>query len=186
MTAITAQLVQTISVCQTIIFVVLLLPIKINIRKKMLDLIRSKQARSLFRVMLAVYTMMFILFLDSIYKITYDDIILKYLYESNMYLTGFTLFNALVLYRFVSVFSEFLHEVEKSQVLKKQCMNQKDFVDNLLKDLEEKDNEIKRLKEEKNKSDVLLKQHKNNESAFFELLDKYNNLKSTLEPKKAR
>lgn len=186
MAAITAQLVQIISACQTTIFVVLLLPININVRKRILGLLRSKQATSLLRVLLAVYTMVFILFLDSIYKITYDDIILRYLYESNMYLTGFTLFNALVLYRFVNVFSELLLEAERSQALKKQCMNQKDFVDGILKDLEERDCEIKRLKEEKNKSDVLLRQHKNNESAFFELLDKYNSLKSTLEPKKAR
>lgn len=184
--AITAQLVQTVSGIQTLIFMILLLPLRAGLRKKVIEGLKSKQAKSLLRIVLVVYTMMFILFLDSIYKIAYDDIILKYLYESNMYLTGFTLFNALVLYRFINVFYEFIREVERSKVLKKQCLNQKDFVDGLLKDIEQKEGEIKRLTEEHTKLKTLLKQHKNNEKAFFELLEKYNNLKNSFESKKSR
>lgn len=184
--AITATLVQITLAIQMLVFVVLLAPVGTAKRRAVVGVLRSKWAGACFRAVLAVYVMVFILFLDSIYKMVYDDVVLKYLYETNMYLTGFTLFNAAVLYILVGVLAKFLSDAERSQDLTKQSLAHKEFVDSLLRDLDESSNEIKRLREEKTKSEALMRQHRNNESAFFELLEKYNTLKHAQESRKAR
>lgn len=79
-----------------------------------------------------------------------------------------------------------MQEEEKTLILKKQCINQKDFVEKILKELEEKKEEVVGMKEEVKKASLLTKQNKNNEKAYFDLLDKYNDLKEVNEPKKKK
>ncbi|KCZ75369.1 hypothetical protein H311_03655, partial [Anncaliia algerae PRA109] len=121
--SITTNLVTTISLCQIICFTYFLLPMKKTFKYKFLSIIKSRHSKPFYKILMALYTMIFVFFLDSFYKgSSLEDVLLKYYHRSNSYLTGFTLFNALILYRFIQVYNEFMEEEEKTNILKKQCI----------------------------------------------------------------
>ncbi|RVD92585.1 B-cell receptor-associated 31 [Tubulinosema ratisbonensis] len=185
--SITTNLVKGIALTQTLVFIYFLLPLKKSFKYKFLSVVKSEYIRPLHKVILAIYTMILLFFMDSVYRInTFEDIILKYYHKANTYLTGFTLFNGVILYRFLQIYNDTMQEEERTLILKKQCINQKEFVDKILKEVEDKKEEINKLTDEVKRYEVLNKQKTNNQKAYFDLLDKYNALKEITEPKKKK
>lgn len=185
--SITTNLVKGITILQTLVFFYFLLPLKKTFKYKFLSMLQSSNIKPLYKALFAVYTMILLFFMDSVYRTSsLEDVILKYYHKANTYLTGFTLFNALILYRFLQIYNYTMQEEEKTAILKKQCINQKDFVEKILKEVDEKNLEIKKLNDELRKYEILGKQKTNNQKAYFDLLDKYNALKEITEPKKKK
>lgn len=195
---ITTHLVQSILYTEMVMFTMLILPLpKYFSRQFIVMFHESKFSRAFTHILWVLYTMVFILFLDSIYRQynTIEDKFLSYHTERNFYLTGFTLYLALIFKMFTQMLSKLHKEEQSAKILKKQAMNQKTFVDDLIKKVETKDEKICELEAEGkdlNKKilslEVLLKQYKNNQNEYFTLLEKYNELENKMkkETKKSK
>lgn len=197
---ITTHLVQSILFGEMTIFTLMLLPIPKILKKKVMRLSQgSKAYKGLLHVLYVLFAMILVMFLDSAYKVyTGEDDnnpFVLYQAERNMYLTGFTLFLALIFRMFISTMFLLFKEEDSAHLLRKQSMNQKDYVQGMLDESTRKDDKIAELGDEvtdlKKKiraGDVLIKQLKNNQNEYFSLLDKYNGLKEqiTSESKKSK
>ncbi|KAM0675645.1 Endoplasmic reticulum transmembrane protein 3 [Gurleya vavrai] len=172
---ITTQLVQILLTLEIIVFVFMLLPIP-GKKKIMLSVQNSFFVKGLKHILIACYSMIFLLFLDSFYKKYKGDINIHYLYhaERNFYLTGFTLFLAIIFYSFQKLLMQIMKDEMNASLLKKQAYNQKDYVSKMMKESQEKDEKIKKLSEEITKNEALVKQAKNNQAEYFKLFEKYN------------
>lgn len=184
---ITTAIVQSLLVAEIIAFTLVLLPVPH--KKAILHYIRSSIiAKGLKHILLAVYAMVMLLFADSLVKKSKNvgDIYYMYHVERNLYLTSFTLFLALIFYRFVNLLMELKKDEENAKILKKQALNQSGHVQKIIKEGNIKDAKIKELEDYKTKNETLIKQVKNNNDEYFRLLDKYNKLmeKMTGEGKK--
>lgn len=157
----------------------------------------SKFGTATFHVLLILYAIVFILFIDSVYKLyfTVNDKFLSYHTERNLYLTGFTLYLAVIFRMFTQTLNKLIKEEQSAKILKKQALNQNTFVEDLLKKIEDKDekilekeNEYNELKKKLLSAEVLLKQYKNNQNEYFSLLEKYNTLENKVrkESKKSK
>ncbi|KAF9761864.1 Endoplasmic reticulum transmembrane protein YET-like [Nosema granulosis] len=195
---ITTHLVQSILYTEMAIFTLLILPLPKYISRQFIVMFHeSKFSRVFTNILWVLYTMVFILFVDSIYRqySTVEDRFLSYHTERNFYLTGFTLYLALIFRMFTQMLSKLQKEEQSAKILKKQALNQKTFVDDLMKKIESKDEKILELETETkdlNKKilsvEVLLKQYKNNQNEYFSLLEKYNDLENKMrkETKKSK
>lgn len=186
---ITTSIIQLILLCEIAIFSALLVPFP---HKKTLlhKLSKNFVFRGFKHVLLAVYAMISLLFFDSILKIYKGTENIYFLYhaERNMYLTAFTLFLALVLNTFLKLLVKTKIDEENAAGLKKQAMNQKDFVAKMIEQGKAKEAQIKALEDKIKKNEMVIKQLKNNSDEYFRLLDKYNGVveKLTGEKKKDR
>ncbi|KAG5859645.1 hypothetical protein KMI_05g08270 [Encephalitozoon hellem] len=190
---ITTQLVQGIAFGEMCMFTFMLLPISKNLKKRMIKLFQtSKFYRGFLHIVYVLFAMILIMFVDSVYKIyTGEDSInpfVLYQAERNMYLTGFTLFLGVIFRMFVRTMCLLFREEESAQLLRKQSMNQKKYVEEMLEDSTKKDKRIEELEAEivdlRKKilsGDILIKQLKNNQSEYFNLLDKYNGLREQMQ-----
>lgn len=174
---ITTKIVQTMLLTEIVLFILLLLPIPSK-RQMLAKLTSSFIFKGIKHILLAVYAMIVLLFLDSLFKTSKGNENTYYLYhaERNLYLTGFTLFLAIIFYSFTKLLLQIKIDEEKAGILKKQALNQKDHVEKIIKSSKEKDAKIIELEEKVLKSEVLMKQVKNNQDEYFKLLDKYNKL----------
>ncbi|EJW03664.1 hypothetical protein EDEG_02013 [Edhazardia aedis USNM 41457] len=151
---------------------------------------KSVTLRTIKHILLALYAMVTIMFIDSIHKVCINkgtpNLPFMYHAERNMYLTGFTLYIALIFYAFCRLLLKLHLDEMNASVLKKQSMSQKKFVEQILKEGKEKDQKVKDLEEKVKKNEALVKQAKNNVSEYTSLLKKYNQLieKTTGENKK--
>lgn len=190
---ITTQLVQTILVGEMCVFTFMLLPISKSLKKKTMRLFQtSKVYRGLLHILYVLFAMILVMFVDSAYKIytgeDHANPFVLYQAERNMYLTGFTLFLAVIFQMFTRMMSLLFKEEESAQLLRKQSMNQKKYVEEMLegsakKDerIEELEGEVSDLKRKISSGDILIKQLKNNQTEYFSLLDKYNGLREQLQ-----
>jgi hypothetical protein len=174
---ITTKLVKIVLYVQSTIFITLLLPLKKGFKAALINMLFSSKLFVAYRVLFVIYTVIFLVFLDSIFKRKDNDIFLKHLHERNAYLTGFTLFSAVVLIRFVSVCRSLLKEEKNAELLRKQANNQKKFVDGIVDENEKKSEVVDELNQKIKNLEILVKQYKNNANAYGELLEKYNELK---------
>ncbi|EOB11404.1 hypothetical protein NBO_1213gi001 [Nosema bombycis CQ1] len=195
---ITTQLVQSILYAEMSLFTLLILPLPNYVSRMFISMFHeSKFSRPFAHILWVLYIMIFILFIDSIYRQynTIEDRILAYYTERNFYLTGFTLYLALIFKMFTTMLIKLYKEEQSAKILKKQAINQGKFVEDLLKKVESKDEkileldgEIKDLNKKLLSTEVLLKQYKNNQHEYFALLDKYNDLENKIrkESKKSK
>ncbi|KAM0687027.1 hypothetical protein COBT_001742 [Conglomerata obtusa] len=174
---ITTQLVQIILFAEIFVFLFLILPIpgKKNI---IFSLKNSFLVRGLKHILLACYAMITLMFLDALFKRCQRPENLFFLYhaERNMYLTGFTLFLAIVYYNFQKMLIQIMEEEMSASVLKKQAHNQKDHVAKIMKENKENCEKIKELEDEKKKNEALVTQARNNQTEHLKLFEKYNDL----------
>lgn len=190
---ITTQLVQSIVFGEMCMFTFMLLPISKNLKKKVIKLFQaSKFYRGFLHIIYVLFAMILIMFVDSAYKIyTGEDQtnpFVLYQAERNMYLTGFTLFLGVIFRMFIRTMCLLFREEESAQLLRKQSMNQKKYVEEMLEDntkkakrIEELEVEIIDLKKKISSGDILIKQLKNNQNEYFSLLDKYNGLREQMQ-----
>lgn len=130
-------------------------------------------------------------FLDSTIKLYSSTDLLYYYSERNCIISGISLFLLIVLRRLVLLLDDLHLEKKKVKVLEKQIYNQKDFVNQMIKDddlmkkkIGEAETRIRELEEVVKKNEVLVKQARNNQEEYFKLLDKYNALRYSKESKK--
>lgn len=174
---ITTTIVQTLLIAEISAFTLVILPFPH--KKTIISNIRSSTiGKGLKHVLCAVYSMILLLFADSAMK-KYkgsDNVYYMYHVERNLYLTSFTLFLALIFYRFLSLLMQLKKDEENAKILKKQALNQNDHVQKIIKESNGKDLKIKELEDRLSKNEFLIKQVKNNNTEYFKLLDKYNKL----------
>ncbi|KMV66087.1 hypothetical protein M970_050280 [Encephalitozoon cuniculi EcunIII-L] len=197
---ITTQLVQSILLGEMCVFTFMLLPISKGLKKSMMKLFQtSKVYRGFLHILYVLFAMILVMFVDSAYKIyTGEDQanpFVLYQAERNMYLTGFTLFLAVIFRMFIRMMCMLFREEESALLLRKQSMNQKKYVEEMLEEnakkggkIDDLEAEITDLKKRISSGDILIKQLKNNQNEYFNLLDKYNRLKEQvqMESKKSK
>ncbi|EOB11725.1 hypothetical protein NBO_922g0001, partial [Nosema bombycis CQ1] len=159
------------------LFALLILPLPNYVSRMFISMFHESQfSRPFAHILWVLYIMIFILFIDSIYRQynTIEDRILAYYTERNFYLTGFTLYLALIFKMFTTMLIKLYKEEQSAKILKKQAINQGKFVEDLLKKVESKDEkileldgEIKDLNKKLLSTEVLLKQYKNNQHEYF-------------------
>ncbi|KAG0433371.1 Endoplasmic reticulum transmembrane protein YET-like [Dictyocoela muelleri] len=130
-------------------------------------------------------------FLDSTIKLRNSSEFFYYYSERNCILSGISLFLLIIFKRLIRLFEDLSLEKQKVHLLEKQITNQKDFVDqiikeneNLKKKIEDENNKVTKLKNIIKENELLVKQAKNNQEEYFKLLDKYNELRYSRESKK--
>lgn len=186
---ITTFIIQILLVFEITVFSILLIPFphKDSILQKMST---NVLYRGLRHILLAVYGMISLLFFDSVMKKYKGSENIYYMYhaERNLYLTSFTLFLALVLNTFIKMIVKTKDDAVNAAILRKQALNQKEFVAKIMEKSKEKEKKIIAMEEEIKKNEIMIRQLKNNSNEYFKLLDKYNDLveKITGEKKKNR
>lgn len=197
---ITTHLVQAILVGEMATFTLLLVPVPRGAKRSVLRTLQSsKLYRGFLHILYVLFAMILVMFVDSAYKMyTGEDEhnpFVLYQAERNLYLTGFTLFLALIFRMFADTMLQLFREEESALLLKKQSMNQKEYVQGILESESRRSEQIAALDEEAagfrkqiTANDILIKQLKNNQSEYFSLLDKYNALKEQMrrESKKSK
>ncbi|TBU04206.1 hypothetical protein CWI36_0797p0030 [Hamiltosporidium magnivora] len=198
---ITTNIVLVVLFTEISLFTILLSPFT-SLKKSFVKLTNSLTF-AIRHILMAIYSMIFLLFIDSLIKIlktknempytNYNSEISHTYYSKNVYLSSFTLFLAIVYKRFTILLLNLYKEEEKAEVLKKQAINQSTYVSELVSKNEEKEEIIKKLYNEiesKSKevkcSEVLVKQAKNNQDEYLKLLEKYNKLVDLVDNKKNR
>ncbi|KAK1347541.1 Endoplasmic reticulum transmembrane protein 3 [Hamiltosporidium tvaerminnensis] len=198
---ITTNIVLVVLFTEISLFTILLSPFT-SLKKSFVNVTNSLTF-AIRHILMAIYSMIFLLFIDSLIKIlktknempytNYNSEISHTYYSKNVYLSSFTLFLAIVYKRFTILLLNLYKEEEKAEVLKKQAINQKSYVSELVSKNEEKEEIIKKLYNEiesKSKevkcSEVLVKQAKNNQDEYLKLLEKYNKLVDLVDNKKNR
>ncbi|EPZ34460.1 B-cell receptor-associated 31-like domain-containing protein [Rozella allomycis CSF55] len=108
--------------------------------------------------------------------------------QRNMYLTGFTLFLAIVCSRLIAILSEIMKHEEKIAVVEKQAKNQQKEYERLTeekekleKELEERSKLTEELQKKSKDAEVVLKQAKSQQEEYLRLADKYNDLEKKYE-----
>ncbi|EPR78359.1 hypothetical protein SLOPH_1713 [Spraguea lophii 42_110] len=158
---------------EILLFSLLLIPFPIKIRNKLIFYLTLSKA--LFQIICGIQLMVLFTFMDSLYKITTDYYSIYY--ERNAYISGFTLFLFLVYTTFLSLIKKIIKEEENAAILTKQVINQKEFVEKMMKDLKDKDTELINNKKSLQAAKILATQVENNQKTYFDLLTKYNELK---------
>ncbi|TBT98185.1 hypothetical protein CWI38_1068p0020 [Hamiltosporidium tvaerminnensis] len=198
---ITTNIVLVVLFTEISLFTILLSPFT-SLKKSFVNVTNSLTF-AIRHILMAIYSMIFLLFIDSLIKIlktknempytNYNSEISHTYYSKNVYLSSFTLFLAIVYKRFTILLLNLYKEEEKAEVLKKQAINQKSYVSELVSKNEEKEEIIKKLYNEiesKSKevkcSEALVKQAKNNQDEYLKLLEKYNKLVDLVDNKKNR
>lgn len=183
------KIIKILCILQGTVLSILLLPISMKVKIFICRPI-SFNSSILYKGIFIIYILISVVFVDCLLK-KHEDLVMTLYNLNNLYISGFTLYLAFVLFATSSTLnslSKLQSNIEKEKVqieiLKKQVGNQKPFVDKLLddlaalgKDLDSKDKDLRAAKN-------MLKQLKNNENAYFDLLEKYNQLKNAREPKK--
>jgi B-cell receptor-associated protein 31 len=196
---ITSHLVRTILFAEMALFILLITPAAKNAKKSVIKALRASRLWSSFlHVLYVLYVMILVMFADAAFKMyTGEDnnIFLMYQAEMTFYLTGFTLFLALIFHMFVSMLMLLYKEEEGAQLLRKQSMNQKEYVQSLVDKSTEKDERMLGLEEEVADlskkliaNEILIKQLRSNQGEYSSLFDKYTSLKESLhnESKKSK
>ncbi|KAJ3226758.1 hypothetical protein HK099_004176 [Clydaea vesicula] len=192
---------------EALIFVVLLAPFPLKIRKIVLNFFsKSKIIFQIKKGLSVGLVFVALLFADSLNKMLAaqkeherstsggaGDTFLhaKMFYaQRNMYLTGSVLFLSLILNRFHTLILELMKNEEKSEVLKQQAAQQSKEYMKLLdkeKDYEKEIAELKKGKEEweasLKTSEQREKQHQQTVTSFMELTDRYCELEKKYEMK---
>jgi B-cell receptor-associated protein 31 len=188
---ITTNLVRTILFAEMTLFTLLIVPVARSFKKSAIKALRaSKLWSSFLHILYVLYVMVFVMFADASFKMYTGEgnsLFLMYQAEMTFYLTGFTLFLALIFHMFVSMLVLLYKEEEGAQLLRKQSMNQKEYVQSLMDKSVERDDRMLSLEEEVTKlnkkllaSEILIKQLKSNQSEYSSLFDKYTSLKESL------
>lgn len=189
---ITTHLVHVVLFSEMFAFLFLILPFPKELKKRFIKAYYTSKALGNFtHILYVIYLMIVVMFVDSAYKIykgpDVGNLYAKYHTERNIYLSGITLFLALIYKIFTNMLSLLFKEEDSAQILKKQSMNQKSFVQGIVDDGTKKDKKILEQEEmiaELNKKlrgkDILIKQLKNNQGVYGELMDKYNELKNQM------
>lgn len=189
---ITTNLVQTVLFGEMTVFTLMLLPIPKNMKRSGMKLFQtSKVYRGFLHILYVLFAMILVMFVDSGYKMytgeeEHNPFVL-YQAERNLYLTGFTLFLALIFRMFTRTMLLLFKEEESAHLLRKQSMNQKEYVEKMIEESTKKDERIGELEDEARilrkkieSGDILMKQMKNNQDEYFNLLDRYNGLKEQM------
>lgn len=203
------ELVRGLMVLEMLTFVLLILPLPMAWRKKvLLSLSQSSTPKTLKKVHQIVMVLVVILFADSLarsFRTTYyhqhpDRDFLKdshadshlharmFYAQRNMYLTGFTLFLSLILRSFIRSLVDILLVEEKMEVLKKQAGGQTKEYLRLVEQNDDKGTQIASLEKELaalrktvTSSEAVLKQAKAQQEEYLRLSDRYNELEKKFE-----
>lgn len=192
---ITTKLVQSILYTEISLLSLLLSPAPKNIKKSILNFTTLKIFKPIIHILYVIYAMIFLMFIDSVLKLTnlnsnlpnfksisfnHNEI---YHTERNFYLSGFSLYIAIIFKIFGRILINLYKEQDAIHFLKKQLNNGQSFVSTVINESGDKENEINDLKQEIKKLNkvvegylVVIKQYENNKDEYLRLLDKYNQL----------
>ena len=182
------SLIQTLLYSKMMVTVMLLQPYFFSFRFAIVKLYyKSKGFKAFYHILYALYCMVFLIFLDSLYRYSKSSSqVLSYQAERNFYLSGFTLFLAVVLNKLCdTLYNTFLTE-QKNQQNIKQHGNSMKFVTKVIEDAksekeknEELKKEIENLKEEISRNKAAVAEIDNNKKVYLALKDKYEKLKES-------
>lgn len=149
--------------------------------------LRSRSFATFCHVLYVLYCMVFLIFLDSVFKInTLNSPVLVYQSERNFYLSGLSLFLALIFGKACKVMSHTLQTEEVNKHNIKQHGHSMVFVNKVIEDAkaekarcERLAAEIESLKETISRNEGLVADVSNNRQAYLRLKDKYERLKET-------
>ncbi|KAH9412325.1 hypothetical protein HK407_01g02200 [Ordospora pajunii] len=190
---ITTSLVQAVLLVEMSVFTLMLLPVSKSLKKSILRVfMASKLYRGILHILYVLLAMILVMFVDSAYKIytgeEYANPFVLYQAERNLYLTGFTLFLAVIFRMFIKMMSLLFKEEESALLLRKQSMNQKKYVEDIVSESTRSEEKIRQLEDKVSSlnakivsGDMLIKQLRNNQNEYFNILDKYNALKEQVE-----
>ena len=180
------SLIQTLLYSKMIIILFLLQPYMFYIKFRLVKYYnKTKGFRPFFHLIYVIYFMIFIVFLDSTYKYTqHSSALLKFQSERNFYLSGFTLFLALVLNKLAVTLHHTYVTEDKNIDNIKQHKNSMTFVSKVIEDVKihQETNqslleEIEELKEELSKNKAMISEIENNKRVYLALKDKYEKIK---------
>jgi B-cell receptor-associated protein 31 len=147
---------------------------------------RTTGFSALCHILYALYCMVLLIFLDSLYKsCTVTSQILQYQSQRNYYLSGFTLFLALTFNKLCSIL-QLAYKTEKTNIEnKKQHGNSMTFVNNVINEVKEEkaknlqlEEKIEKLQNKIQENKEIMSEIENNKKAYLQLKDKYEKLKS--------
>ena len=147
--------------------------------------LRSIAAAPLYHIFFVLYCMVLVIFVDSAFKRrTTVSPVLILQSERNFYLSGFTLFLALVFRRVCGVMAEATLTDEANKHTLKQHGNSMIFVNKVIEDAKrekekraELEGMLKELQEEAERNKGVLAEAENNRMVYLKLKDKYEKLR---------
>lgn len=187
-------------VAEIVAFLLLVAPFPFAMRKSFLNWISTSSlvANVAYAIKILIIFVL-VLFVDAVMRLKradeearhghHDPRILsdlharKFYAQRNMYLTGFTLFLSLILWRTFSLIHDLLKNEQRMLTVQKQAENQSkeynrltDEASSLKKKSEELEQELIQIKSKSRDVEILKKQAEQQAAAYMELADKYNEL----------
>ncbi|KAI4292918.1 hypothetical protein PAPHI01_2192 [Pancytospora philotis] len=185
--SIQTRLVQLLLYSNMAVISVLLQPFLPRLKHAIIGRYRSCAAlRPLGHVVFILYCMVFVMFADSVFRVhTAASAVLHYQAQRNFYLSGLTLFLALITRKLCDVISHTVRVEQTNEDALRQHGNSMVFVSKVIEDAnvakhrcEKLEAEVELLKERLDESAATVAEVEHNKQAYLKLKDKYEKLRS--------